>query len=79
MKDEAQNDKVNILDKKSEMRSGAYTSSNLMKGVSSPSSSAGGVKTFGTGSSATAGISVPTSTQKEALFKAHSKAQNRDK
>lgn len=78
MKDEAQNDKISILDKKSEMRSGAYSSANLMKGVS-VATGAGGIKTFGTGSSATAGISVPTSTQTEALFKAHSKAQNRDK
>lgn len=75
MKEESsQKGKIDILDKKSEMRTGAYSSDNILK-----KSGAGGISTLGTGSSATAGISVPTATQKEALFKAHSKAQNRDK
>lgn len=78
MKDMAQKDDISILDKKSEVRQGAYSTENILKSKSR-SGSGGGISTMGTGSSASPEITIPTGTQKEALFKAHTKAQNKDK
>jgi hypothetical protein len=78
MKDEAQKDTVNILDKKNELRTNAYSTDNILKSKGLSATSAG-ISTIGTGSSTSPEISIPTGTQKEALFKAHTRAQNKDK